>query len=138
MSFLNRFCEGSPKDDPLSSVVRNLSHLLNSKREYGSLLCDFGLGAYYAQQGSLGAAAAVMREVASNIQSYEPRLRLLSLRVLNDGELPLFFELRGELRVDAGGPPDAKRQVRPCCLGLLFDPLYGEVSVHVLEGADVH
>lgn len=137
MSFLNRFLEGSPKDDLLGSVVRNLSQLLNSKRGYGSPLCDFGLAEYYAQQGALGAAEALMREVASDVKSYEPRLRLLSLRLLSDGELPHFFELRGQLQVDSPRPPGSPGQALPCCLGILFDPIYGEISVQLLEDVGV-
>lgn len=137
MSFLNRFLEDAPQDDLLDSVVRNLSQLLNSKRGYGSPLCDFGLGEYYAQQGALGAAEALMREMASDVKSYEPRLRLLSLRLLSDGELPHFFELRGQLQVDSARASASPGSIQPCCLGILFDPIYGEIAVQILEGADV-
>ena len=136
MSFLNRFRDDKPQDDTLRSVVRNLTHLLNSKRGYGSPLCDFGLGSYYAQQGTRGAAESVMREVLSDVSAYEPRLRPLDLKVLNDGQLPLAFELRGELRTDRGQPVLASPPLL-CRLGILFDPIHGEIAVQVLEALDV-
>src|SRR5262245_18473635 len=104
MSFLNRFIEGKPQDDTLRSVIRNLTHILNAKTGYGSPLCDFGLGEHYGQQGQKAAAVSIMREILSDISRYEPRLRALDLEVLRDGQLPLAFTLRGELRIERGRP----------------------------------
>jgi predicted component of type VI protein secretion system len=133
MSFLNRFLEGRPQDDTLSSVVRNLTHLLNSKSGYGSPLLSFGLGDYYKMPDVHATAESVMNEVLRDIGSYEPRLRAIEFKVLNDQQLPLAFELRGELRLDRGRPMAPRYEMTPCKLAILFDPYHGEVAVHVIE-----
>lgn len=136
MSFLNRFLTGRPQDDTLRSVVRNLTHLFNSKRGYGSPLCEFGLAGYFSQVGTRATAEAVMRELFADVSRYEPRLRPLQIRALNDGELPLAFELRGELRTEPGrGDPPGHAAARPCRLGILFDAVHGEVAVAILDDA---
>jgi hypothetical protein len=86
MSFLNRFLPEQPKDDQLTSIVRNLEHLLNSRRGYGSLLCDFGLVDYLSEPDSRSVALAVLREIRDDIENYEPRLRLIDLRTLGRDE----------------------------------------------------
>lgn len=135
MSFLNRFLSGQPQDDTLRSVVRNLTHLFNSKRGYGSLLCEFGLGGYFSQVGTRATAESVMRELFADVSRYEPRLRPLHIRALNDGELPLAFELRGELRAEPGRK-EAPAVTRPCRLGILFDAVHGAVEVAILDDAN--
>lgn len=135
MSFLNRFLDGQPQDDTLSSVVRNLRYLLNSRRNYGSYLRDFGLGEYLARTGTQFATAAIMFEVLQNTRDYEPRLLPIEMVCIGDGQLPMAFELRAELLHEAGREPVRKRQ--RCRLAILFDPIYGEVAVHALEGDDV-
>jgi type VI secretion system lysozyme-like protein len=137
MSFLNRFLDRKPQDDTLRSVVRNLTHLLNSKRGYGSPLCSFGLSDYYAQQGARAAALSVMKEVLRDVAEYEPRLRAVDVLLLRDGQLPFFFEVRGELRVDRGRPLAPDIRPMPCRLGILFDPLHGSVVIEPIEVDDV-
>jgi predicted component of type VI protein secretion system len=137
MSFLNQFLSDPPQDDTLRSVVRNLSYLLNAKSGYGSPLGDFGLGDYYVQQGTLATAESVMREILSEIDAYEPRLRPRKIEIRNDGEFPLLIELQGELQVRTGRPLAPREVTTPCRLGILFNPILGEVVIEVLEVADV-
>lgn len=131
MSFLNQFLPDRPCDDTLASVVRNLTYLLNSKRGYGSPLCEFGLDEYYAQQGAPASAEAVMHQILADIAAYEPRLRPHTLVAKNDEEPPYLFELQGEVLVTAGRPLARKVKATPCRLAILFDPVHGEVSVEV-------
>jgi len=133
MSFLNRFREDQPKDDTVASVVRNLTHLLNSKSGYGSPLCGFGLSDHYALPSPVATAEAVMREVLRDIEAYEPRLRPIEIKVLGDKELPFLFELRGEVRRESGRPLPVSGTLSPCRLGILFDPVHGAVSIQVLD-----
>jgi type VI secretion system lysozyme-like protein len=133
MSFLNRFLEDRPKDDTMTSVVRNLMHLLNSKSGYGSPLLGFGLGDYYKLPDVHATAESIMNEVLRDIGSYEPRLRAIEFRVLDDKQLPLAFELRAEVRLDRGRPLAPIYHYVPCKLAILFDPYHGEVAIHVIE-----
>lgn len=122
MSFLNRFLPQPPQDDALGSVVRNLGLLLNSRREYGSLLCSFGLADYLAEQGGPNTALAILREIKQTIGLYEPRLRVLDLKSLGrDSELWLHIDLEGLLLLPYGAVP--------CRLLLLFHPITGAVEI---------
>jgi predicted component of type VI protein secretion system len=125
MSFLNRFLPEAPYDDTLASVVRNLQHLLNSRREYGSLLCRFGLTDYLTQQSGAKAAASVLSEIKDTIENYEPRLRLLNLKTLGqDAALWLHIDLQGMLLTPELG-------ATPCRLLISFHPISGAVELLV-------
>jgi type VI secretion system lysozyme-like protein len=66
----------------MERILRNLTHVLNSKREYSSpLLPDFGIRTL-TELGSRDAiGAAVMQDVRECIERYEPRLRLDAIRL---------------------------------------------------------
>ncbi len=137
MSFLNRFLDGKPQDDTLASVMRNLSYIFNSKTGYGSSLHDFGLANYHGLPGARATADAVMSEMLRDIARFEPRLRPLSMRALDDRALPLAFELKAELRRDLGPPLAPKYETVPCRLAILFDPALGEVAIYPIEAQRV-
>lgn len=128
MSFLNRFVHGQPQDSDLSSVVRNLLFLLNSKRNYGSLLCNFGLADYQGEHGSENVQRTLLREIRETIEIYEPRLQLHSLRLVGrDDQRRVVIELRGQL---------ARSYFAPLCqLFLFLHPLTGLLSIEVGRGA---
>lgn len=122
MSFLNRFLPEKPHDDALASVVRNLMHLLNSRRDYGSLLGSFGLADYLAEQGEKNTILTVLGEIQQTISLYEPRLRLLGLRSLGrDHELWLHIDAQGMLLLPY--------RAIPCQLLILFHPISGAVEI---------
>lgn len=128
MSFLNRFLSGTPQDSPLASVVRNLQHLLNSKRSYGSLLCNFGTGDYLADHGGANALRTLMREIKETIDIYEPRFSVAGIRPLGrDDKLRVVFELSGRL--------NGSLFAMPCQLILFFDLASGSVEVGAGRGA---
>jgi predicted component of type VI protein secretion system len=122
MSFLNRFLPQQPHDDVQGSVVRNLMYLLNSRRDYGSLLGSFGLADYLAEQGGPNTILTVLHEIQQTISLYEPRLRLLSLRSLGrDTELWLHIDVQGMLLLPY--------RAIPCHLLILFHPISGAVEI---------
>ncbi len=128
MSFLNRFVFGQPQDTRLGSVVRNLRVLLNSKRGYGSLLCNFGTGDYLAEHGGRNALRVLAREMQETIQLYEPRLRIERLRALGrDDRLRIVFELTGQLT-------DSFFAAR-CQIFLFVHPISGQIDIEVDRGA---
>jgi len=128
MSFLNRFLPEQPQDDVLQSVVRNLLYLLNSRRGFGSLLCDFGTADYLRDLGGRSAAQTLLREITETIQTYEPRLRVLSLQCVGrDSSLRLYIELRGTLLMTYWGVP--------CRFLILFHMPTGAVTIEVSDGA---
>jgi len=128
MSFLNRFLPDRPQDDILASVVRNLLHLLNSRREYGSLLCSFGLADYLAESGGHHAMLTVLREITDTILIYEPRLRVLSLKsVGRDDSLRLRIELEGMLLLPYWATA--------CQLLIVLHPITGAVEIPRVSAA---
>lgn len=128
MSFLNHFIVGNPRDTTLASVVRNLLYLLNSRRNFGSLLCNFGISDYLAEQGGRNAIRVVLREIHETIQIYEPRLLVSDLRAVGrDDKLRVVIELTGQLATSYWGAH--------CQLILLFQPLNGQVEIEVGRGA---
>ncbi len=125
MSFLNRFLPDRPQDDTLASVVRNLEYLLNSRREYGSLLCSFGLADYLAELGGKSTVLTILREMQDTIYLYEPRLRVLSIKTIGRDEyLHLHFDLHGMLL--------SPYWTLPCRLHLVFHPITGAVQIPVV------
>lgn len=128
MSFLNRFLPESPKDDAQRSVVRNLEHLLNSRRGFGSLLCNFGAADYLGNEGGSAPIQTLLREIRDTIITYEPRLRILQLRVLGrDEKLRLLIDLRGTLLSSYWGTP--------CRLLIRFHVPTGAAWVEVAYGS---
>lgn len=126
MSFLNRFLPETPKDDLLQSVLRNLDHLLNAKRGYGSLLCHFGV-ADYLGESSGNAVQTLLREIQDTVVTYETRLRIQSVKVLGrNAQLRLFIELQGTLLSTYWGVP--------CRLMIRFHIPTGAISVEAING----
>ena len=133
MTFLNRFTREPLQEDTLTSVVRNLRNLLNTKKEYGSRLRDFGLGDYFGQQGVQAAAMSVMHEILYDIGKYEPRLRANFIRTVDDAQLPLSLELHGDIQSETGPPLSPTIRFLPCRLGVQWDAIHGVVTVEVLD-----
>lgn len=122
LSFLNRFLPDQAHDDPLASIVRNLVQLLNSRREYGSLLCRFGLADYLAELDGRTAVMTALREIQETIMLYEPRLRVLSLKCIGrDAALWLHIELEAMIL-------HPQRPVE-CLLLMRFHPSTGAVEI---------
>jgi type VI secretion system lysozyme-like protein len=87
----------------LEGILRNLTNVLNSKREYSSpLLPDFGIRTmteYGSSREAIG--LAVIQDVRECIERYEPRLHLDGM-VLDPDRNPmrLSFTLKCTLRDD--------------------------------------
>jgi len=104
--------------DDLERIMENLSNVLNTTREYGSFLKDFGIRPLneYLSRGDI--AVAVMQDVKEAIERYEPRLMLHEIS-LEDGKSPfrLSFVVRCAVR-------DDKRM-----LNVSFDTVFGKFDV---------
>jgi type VI secretion system lysozyme-like protein len=86
----------------MERVLRNLTNLFNSKREYSSpLLPDFGIRTLTELTSREAIGAALMRDVRECIERYEPRLRLDGLRLDPERNPPgLSFTLKCTLLDD--------------------------------------
>lgn len=77
MGFFEKFDDrkrGSTSE--LEGIVRNLEHILNTKRGYGSILPGFGIRSMNEYVSRTAIALAVMDDVRDGIKKYEPRLLL--------------------------------------------------------------
>ena len=109
MSILRRSPDLRPRAPSASShaeeadIVRNLGHLLKSKRDYASFLPQFGLGETFHRPVTPATIELLRREIVSLVNLYEPRLndlKVITLPRAADGTLR--FRLSGQL---AGGRP---------------------------------
>ncbi len=83
----------------MESILRNLGALLNSRQGCCETRPDYGLSDFNASQDIRGALPAIAREVEAQIRMFEPRLRNVLVRPIEDkarlGEL--IFHISGEI-----------------------------------------
>ena len=82
MSFFKKFNDRSREaqiDAYLSSIVDNLNNILNTKKEYGSILTDLGIRDLNEFRSRENIAAMVVEEVRQNIEKHEPRVELVDI-----------------------------------------------------------
>jgi type VI secretion system protein len=83
----------------MDSVMNNLNILLNSRQGCCETRTDYGLSDFNATHDISGALPAIAREVEGQIRSFEPRLRNVLVRPIDDktkvGEL--IFHISGEI-----------------------------------------
>lgn len=97
-----------------AGILRNLGHLLQSKRDYASFLPQFGLGETFHRPVTPATIELLRREIISLVTLYEPRLhdpKVITLPRAADGTLR--FRLSGQL---AGGRPlQLVAELSPSC-----------------------
>lgn len=121
MALLSKFADRSripPGSEHIASIVANLNNVLNTKREYGSFLPDYGIGDLSGHQTRDDVARAVIGEVRECIERYEPRVHLNEIIYENDSNpLRLSFTIRCTIKETAQA------------LKMFFDTVFGKVSV---------
>ena len=102
----------------LASIVENLNNVLNTKRDYGSLLRDFGVRDLSEHRTRDDIALAVMQEVRECIERHEPRVMLEKIILDNDNNpMRLSFTIQCSVRQDEK------------TLRMVFDTVFGSVAV---------
>jgi type VI secretion system protein len=83
----------------MESILHNLNMLLNSRQGCCETRPDYGLSDFNGTQDIRGAVPAIAREVEGQIRLFEPRLRNVLVRPIEDksrlGEL--IFHISGEI-----------------------------------------
>ena len=82
MTFFDKFDHKSRAravDRYLANIVDNLNNLLNTKKEFGSILGDMGIRDLNEFRSREDILSAVMEEVRQNIEQYEPRVELVDI-----------------------------------------------------------
>jgi len=100
-SFLGRRTR-APAQSGIAAVVRNLDHLLNTRKGCGSVVAELGIGDYEAAPTTHQAVLALRAELERLVRGYEPRLGDPKVTLLGRiGTRIVRFELRGELGGEA-------------------------------------
>lgn len=97
MAFLHRFGEkGGERRDVLDDIAENLAAVLNTKREFGSVGSELGVGNYLSRIGRAESVQALTDEFETCISRYEPRLSDTQMKLIGKtSALDLIFELTG-------------------------------------------
>lgn len=118
MALFRKFDRRPRENSELISILENLNNILNTKRDYGSPLRDYGVRDLSEYKSRDEVALAVIREVRENIVRYEPRVALEEI-VFNDEDNPLrlSFTIRCRLL-------HSDRSLR-----MIFDTVFNTVSI---------
>lgn len=98
----------------INRILDNLKNILNTKKDYGSFLKDFGVRDMNEYTSRNHLAQAVLNEVKLLIETYEPRVKLTNIVIEDDNADPftLSFIIDCVLKDD------------PQSLRLVFDSIY--------------
>lgn len=127
MTFLTRFLDDAPPDDPLQRVKLHLSHLLFARRSFASFVHDYGLIRFSAESTGRNVAQVLLQEIQDNVLAHEPRLSAISLRTLEkDADQLLHIILKGRIAN------------RACIFHLAFSMTLGWLKVIDAQWEDEH
>jgi predicted component of type VI protein secretion system len=79
--------KGKAEDNEIKSITDNLNHVLNTTRDYGSFLHNFGISDYKYLSTREDIAKAIINEVTENIELFEPRVALEQIVNIKDDKL---------------------------------------------------
>ena len=116
---------GKGRDPVLESIVKNLNNILNTKRDYGSFLKDYGIRDLNEYSSRTAIAEAVIGEVKESIRRFEPRVELKDVSLVNEDN-PLHLAFKIDCFVHRGN-----RSLR-----LVFDTIFNSCQVKSPESED--
>jgi predicted component of type VI protein secretion system len=82
MPFFNKFISTEKRrisNENHEDIIQNLNNILNTKKNYGSVLDNFGirdLNEFYDKEGII---KVVIEEVCENIEKFEPRIDIVNI-----------------------------------------------------------
>ena len=97
MGLLNKLADkkGEVDDKEIRSIIDNLNNVLNTTRDYGFFLHNFGISDYKYLGTREDIAKAIIDEITENIELFEPRVALEQIVSIKDNKL-----LRLSFRID--------------------------------------
>jgi len=121
MPFFDKFTSRSthsPENPELVSIIDNLNNILNTKREYGSFIADFGIRDLNEYTSQDHIAAAIIDEVKVNIEKYEPRVEIINISRSEDSNpFHIAFNIECEVRKNSRS------------LHMVFDSVFNSVQI---------
>ena len=99
MGFLNKFRPHKKEQSFEQEVLDNVYELLSTKRHFGALQQDFGLGDYTHGKKSNDLTKRIALEIKTILKKYEPRLAIDAIEPASSGSLfQLSFLLKCTIR----------------------------------------
>lgn len=85
MALLRKLASNRGEDDEIESIIENLNNILTTRRGYGFFLHDFGVSDHHHLSSCNDIATIIIAEVKENIESFEPRIEVVEMKVV-DGD----------------------------------------------------
>lgn len=95
MPLIERFQRRRSDDSRIQSIIDNLNNMLNTKKEFGSWLRDYGIGDFNAYKSHEKVVETIIAEIRQSIRRYEPRVQVELIREI-EADSP--FRLRLEVK----------------------------------------
>lgn len=105
-------------DEKVEHIIENLNNILNTKRNFGAFIEDFGIRDMNEYTSRDQISVAVMEEVKANIEKFEPRVQLLNMEIGEDDN-PFYLSFKIDCMV-----LDTKKTLR-----MIFDSVYSNVEL---------
>ena len=80
MSLFERFRIRPRPDAALRSIVDHLNNMLNTHKEFGSWLPDYGIGDFNAHRSRERAIERLIEEIKESVEQHEPRVKVEKIR----------------------------------------------------------
>ncbi|MEH0021065.1 MAG: type VI secretion system baseplate subunit TssE [Desulfobacter sp.] len=122
MAFMNKFIPSERRKrnpETYEDIIENLNNILNTKKDYGALLEDFGIRDLNEFNSKEGIIKIVMEEVVRNIETYEPRLIVQEIESVDSQSL---FQLSFKIKCTV---KDEKRS-----LNMVFDSIMNSFLIN--------
>jgi type VI secretion system lysozyme-like protein len=74
-------------ENEINSIIDNLNHVLNTTRDYGYFLPNFGISDYKYLSTREDINKAIIKDIIQNIELFEPRLELKTIEGLAENQL---------------------------------------------------
>ncbi len=110
--------DGRYMDEKIEHIIENLNNILNTKRNFGAFIRDFGIRDMNEYTNRDQISLAVMEEVKSNIEKFEPRVKLINMEIGEDDN-PFYLSFKIDCIV-----LETKKTLR-----MIFDSVYSNVEL---------
>ena len=80
MVFFEKFALHKLQNDEVTDIIKHLNRLLNTKQGFGAWQKDFGIDDYSGMQARSSAIEAIMEDIKTNIEQYEPRVSIIDIK----------------------------------------------------------
>ncbi|MCG8683535.1 MAG: type VI secretion system baseplate subunit TssE [Desulfobacterales bacterium] len=122
MAFMNKFIPSEKRKlapERYEDIIQNLNNILNTKKDYGAILKDYGIRDLNEFNNKEGIIKIVMEEVLRNIETYEPRLSVKEIESVDSNSLfQLSFKIKCMVK-------DEKRS-----LNMVFDSIMNSFIIN--------